>query len=154
MTQYVRGWRPCRQGGWSGLAFSYTGSSGNQWGVLFEKAYAFFRYGYNTYSSLNMGFQTTSLFDMGFSTNNALTNSGASTILNTVTTQLNAGHAMAASTNPSIVNAPIIGSHVYSVIGAYIDSATNAVMIKLRNPWGVDGAGERWQQRRHRDHHL
>jgi hypothetical protein len=70
-----------------------------------------------------------------------LTNSGASTILNTITTHLNAGHAMAASTYASVSNAPVVASHVYSVIGAYMDTATNTVMIKLRNPWGFDGAG-------------
>ena len=48
---------------------------------------------------------------------------------------------MAASTNSSITGgAPLIGSHVYSVIGAFVDGA-GTVMIQLRNPWGTDGAG-------------
>jgi titin len=121
--------------------FQSPGWNGNQWGSIMEKAYAYFRYGQNTYSSLGWGFQTTTLLDLGFSTSNVLTNSGASTILNTITTHLNAGHAMAASTYASVSNAPVVASHVYSVIGAYMDTATNTVMIKLRNPWGFDGAG-------------
>lgn len=47
---------------------------------------------------------------------------------------------MAANTYSSIIGgAPLIASHVYSVIGAFLQAGT--VMIQLRNPWGIDGAG-------------
>ncbi len=143
VTTYVRVDGDLAVGGWGyGLANATPGADGNQWGSLFEKAYAFFRYGSNTYASLDYGFQTSTLLDLGFSTNNVLTTTGATTILNQITTQVNANHAIAASTNYQITDgAPIIASHVYSVLGAYLDPTTNTVMIRLRNPWGVDGAG-------------
>jgi hypothetical protein len=112
------------------------------WGSIFEKAYAFLRSGGNSYSSLNYGYQATTLNDLGISTSTASAASSANTVLNLINTQLNAGHAMAVNTNGSISGgAPLIASHVYTIIGAYTDSSTGTVMIRLRNPWGVDGAG-------------
>ena len=37
-------------------------------------------------------------------------------------------------------SAPGTSVHVYSVIGTFRDSA-GTLMLRLRNPWGTDGAG-------------
>jgi len=125
-----------------GLANQQPGASGNQWGSIFEKAYAFFRTGANTYASLNWGSQVSTFFDLGFSSSAiGPAYSTAATVLSTINTQIAAGHAIAASTNGTITSgAPLIEAHVYTIIGAYKDSG-GTVWIQLRNPWGVDGAG-------------
>ncbi len=125
-----------------GLAYQQPGANGDQWASLFEKAYAFFRTGANTYASTNWGSQGATFSDLGL-TNSAISPSfsTAATVLSTINTQLSAGHAVASSTNGTITSgAPLIASHVYTIIGAYKDSA-GTVWIQLRNPWGVDGAG-------------
>jgi hypothetical protein len=125
-----------------GLANQQPGANGDQWASIFEKAYAFFRSGSNTYASLNWGAQSQTFGDLGFSSSAiAPASSSAASVLSTINTQLSAGHAVVASTNSSITSgAPLIDSHVYTIIGAYKDSS-GTVWIQLRNPWGVDGAG-------------
>jgi fibronectin type 3 domain-containing protein len=129
--------------GWAnaGLGMAYPGPNGNLWGSIFEKAYAFFRTGANTYASLNFGYLTQTFSEMGVAPGSTVAATGASTILNLVNSQLAAGHAMAAMTNLIVSGAPVIASHVYSIVGAYRDSA-GTVMVRLRNPWGFDGAGD------------
>ncbi|HEY4329296.1 MAG TPA: C2 family cysteine protease [Phycisphaerae bacterium] len=141
VTSFVRVDGDIAAGGWSwGVAFVVPGVDGNLWGSIFEKAYAFFRNGQNTYASLNFGYQSTTFFDLGLSNTAISASSGDSTILTLINFQLSSGHAMAANTYSSIIGgAPLIASHVYSVIGAFLQAGT--VMIQLRNPWGIDGAG-------------
>ncbi|MGN6366674.1 MAG: fibronectin type III domain-containing protein [Phycisphaerae bacterium] len=143
VTSYVRVDGELSTGYYSGgMAYQQPGANGNQWASIFEKAYAFFRTGADTYASLNWGSQASSFSDLGL-TSSAISPSfsTANTVLSTINTQLSAGHAIASSTNGTITSgAPLIGSHVYTIIGAYKDSS-GVVWIQLRNPWGVDGAG-------------
>ena len=47
-----------------------------------------------------------------------------------------------ATTDVPSAGAPLIGSHAYAVAGVYLDASGNPVSIRLRNPWGYDGAGD------------
>jgi hypothetical protein len=137
---YVRVDGDLPTGYWNyGLGMQTPGADGNQWGSIFEKAYAFFRYGENSYASLNEGYQGQTFTDLGLTSYGAFpTQGGQSTLLSTINTNLAAGHAIAGSTNGSITSgSPLVGSHVYSIIGAYMNGST--LMIQLRNPWGIDG---------------
>ncbi len=140
---YVRVDGDLAAGYWSdGLGNATPGANGNEWGSLFEKAYADFRTGADSYASLNWGSQSSTFSDLGMSTN-ALTPNATpdSSVLSVINSNLSAGHAVVASTNGVVrAGAPLIQSHVYSVIGAF-RSGSGAVMVQLRNPWGVDGAG-------------
>jgi hypothetical protein len=129
-------------GNWEyGLANQTPGANGNMWGCIFEKAYAFFRYGSNSYASLNFGNQSTTFADLGFANIQTSASGSATAMLDLITSQLAAGHAIATNSSSSIsTGVPVIASHVYAVIGAYRDSH-GTVWIQLRNPWGVDGAG-------------
>jgi hypothetical protein len=142
VTSYVRVDGDLSVGNWNwGLAFDTPGVNGNLWGSLFEKAYAFFRTGQNSYSSLNWGFPSQTFADLGVASTAVGTGSGDSAILNFINTTLSAGRAMASTTGGAITGgAPVIASHVYTVVAAYRNIA-GTVLIQLRNPWGVDGAG-------------
>ena len=145
VTSFVRVDGDLSAGGpWAyGLVNATPGADGNEWGSLFEKAYAFFRSGSNTYASLNMGYQGNTYSDLGLTTSSMYPGSASgSTAMNTINTALAANRGVVASTNGNIASgAPLIGSHVYTVIGAYTNS-TGTVMIQLRNPWGIDGAND------------
>jgi hypothetical protein len=141
VTSYVRVDGDLSAGFWGyGLANQTPGADGNEWGSIFEKAYAFFRSGQNTYASLNYGTQSQTYWDLGVSNSGMMPAfSTASAVMSLINTQLAAGHGMVASTNTSIAaNVPIVESHVYTVIGAYTNSSGDT-MIQMRNPWGVDG---------------
>lgn len=118
----------------------HPGATGNLWGVIYEKAYAFIRTGASTYASLNYGYPGVSFTELGFSNSMLSPTSSDTTLLNTITNALNNGRAVAACTLASVSGAPVIGSHCYSVIGAYRD-ASGTLQLQLRNPWGIDGAG-------------
>ena len=36
--------------------------------------------------------------------------------------------------------APLLASHAYTVDGINVDATGNPITLRLRNPWGVDGA--------------
>ena len=36
---------------------------------------------------------------------------------------------------------PLLSGHAYTVVGVDTDGAGNAIALRLRNPWGEDGAG-------------
>jgi hypothetical protein len=116
-----------------------VGASGNDWAVVMEKAYAEFRTGANTYSSLNDGNSGTVMGDFGM-IHNSLTpsNSSASTVYNEIQSELAAGKAVTASTNSNATG--LVASHCYSVVGVSTDANGN-MFVTVRNPWGVDGTG-------------
>jgi hypothetical protein len=125
-------------GGWGGVAYAHPQWGGGAiWATVFEKAYAFYRYGQNTYSSLNYGWTGAVFYDLGVPVTSFY--SGTSNLFNVLTTALANHKAVAAITNTSISNAPIIGSHAYSVVATSVESGVQYVTV--RNPWGVDGAG-------------
>jgi hypothetical protein len=123
-----------------GVAFAAPGPSGSQWGCIFEKAYALCATGANTYASLNTGSQAQTFYALGLTYRNTAASLDATTLLNLINTQLSANHAMVANTNASITGAPLVASHSYCIVGAFVDSG-GVLNVVLRNPWGVDALG-------------
>ncbi len=104
VTSYVRVDGDLATGYWNyGLGNATPGADGNQWGSLFEKAYAFFRSGSNTYASLNWGSQFQTYADLGLSSSGLTPtiNSDAS-VLSVINANLSAGHGVVASTNQTV----------------------------------------------------
>ncbi len=135
---YVRVDGDMAAGGWSGLAYAHPKQGGPIWAEIFEKAYAFYRYGQNTYASLNNGWTGSVFYDMGISITGFT--STQSNIFSQITTALANHKAVAAVTNTSIsASIPIIASHAYSVVATSVVGGVD--YLTVRNPWGVDGAG-------------
>ena len=136
VTSYVR-----VDGDLANSYYAHPGASGNLWGALYEKAYAFYRSGVSTYASLNWGNPSSTFTDLGFSASGTAPTASDTTLLSAITGALNAGHAVACGTKGALTaGAPLIASHAYSVIGAF-RNGSGTLMIQLRNPWGFDGAG-------------
>jgi hypothetical protein len=125
-----------------GLDMAHPGPTGDLWAPIMEKAYAYFRNAANTYSSLNYGWTGNAFNDMGLiNTSIGTANQTADQLYNQYSTALAAGKAITISTNSTITgNAPLIGSHAYSLFAVTHDTNGN-VIFQLRNPWGYDGAG-------------
>ena len=45
------------------------------------------------------------------------------------------------TSSPIAADAPIVEGHAYAVLGVDTDASGNFTGLRLRNPWGVDGAG-------------
>jgi hypothetical protein len=118
-------------------AYAKLTPDGETWVMLMEKAYAFFRYGQNSYSSIEGGWMSTVVTELtGASTQTQWTGISATSLANYISTNLAAGHSI---TLGSLSNAasPIVASHAYMIKS--IEGAGADAYVTVYNPWGVDG---------------
>jgi hypothetical protein len=120
------------------LAYAKLGPDDELWVPLMEKAYAYFRYGRNSYSSIHGGWmgtvyrQITNLSARYLWTQGA----GSENLFDELGEALAAGHSVTVgsiSTSPS----PIVGSHAYMVKS--VETTEDGQFVTVYNPWGVDG---------------
>jgi hypothetical protein len=55
---------------------------------------------------------------------------------------LSLGRSVTLGTFDPVAGAPLVSGHAYVVESVEFDASANPVAVLLRNPWGVDGAGE------------
>jgi hypothetical protein len=135
---YVRVDGDLPAGGFNGLAFAHPSPGGPQWASIFEKAYAFFRTGGNSYNSLNWGWTGSAFSDLGLTTTTFTT--GTSGLFSALSSALADNQAVAVISRSSLpANVPVVASHAYTVVSTSVISGTQYVTV--RNPWGFDGAG-------------
>lgn len=141
VTTYVRVDGDLPAGGYyiNGVAYAHPGASGNQWMAIMEKAYAVFRTGSYSYSSISTGWMSSVFSDFGYSPTSVSTSS-QSTFYTTISNALNSGKAVTYGTKSSVSGAPLIANHAYSIVGVSL-SSSGVLSVTLRNPWGFDGAG-------------
>ncbi|MFP4054007.1 MAG: C2 family cysteine protease [Phycisphaerae bacterium] len=131
---------PVRSSG--SMAYQGLGNGGDTWMALMEKAYAFYRYGENSYSSIEGGWMGTVYAQItgestGYMSVGSYTETG---LYNTLVNHRNAGHAVTLGswgTQPS--GSRIVGSHAYVVQEVGTDGGERYVTVY--NPWGWDGIG-------------
>ncbi len=118
-------------------AFARPGSRGTLWGLVMEKAYAYFRTGTNTYASIAAGTPNEALWAFlmksttaqpGFFNDNWL--------LSLLEQDLSLGHPVIFSTSHTATG--LIPDHAYTLIGAAKINGVNYYW--LRNPWGFGQA--------------
>jgi hypothetical protein len=123
----------------SSPAYDQLTPTGALWVALEEKAFAQFRSGQNSYSSLNGGWMDeayTAITSASYSAPVTST-ANADAFAQNLANALAAGHAVtAASNSPS--QFPIISNHAYSVHA--VNYVGGTWYITVYNPWGFDGA--------------
>jgi len=132
-------------GSWGGLFYANFGAGESLWVAIMEKAYACFRYESTSlaagYGRLDGGWMDEGFGDHGFSSTGIWSAADATSLMNQLRTQLAAGKAVTLATDGPELGAPVLDeSHAYHVISVQTDAA-GATSVLLRNPWGVDGAG-------------
>lgn len=121
------------------LRLAGSGVDDDIWVAIMEKAYAKYRDGSNTYSSLGGGWSSEVWNALG-ATNSASKSYGAgqgATALSYIQTERNAGKAVVVSINNAVAGSGLASTHVYMVEA--VDTALG--QITLRNPWGTAGLG-------------
>jgi hypothetical protein len=126
--------------------YAGLGAEGSMWVAIMEKAYAFHRTIYDSYSSLNGGWSIEALRAFrapspgeqsiaSYGNATALANSLYSRWLNyeNVTVGFSGGRIT--------TGAPLVNNHMYTVWSFRRNTAGQITSIVLRNPWGTDGAG-------------
>ena len=119
------------------LAYARINSDGELWVPLVEKAYAYFRYGANSYASISGGWMST--------VNREITNTSSLTrwtggttayLYQLLSSSLASGHAVTLGSY-SRPQSPIVGSHAYVVMS--VETVGADQFVTVFNPWGVDG---------------
>jgi hypothetical protein len=133
----VDGELPVKSSGY--LAYAKLSADSEVWVALAEKAYAYFRYGENSYSSISGGWMSTVYRELT-NDNTGMkwtSSSSATTMLNYIQLHMDAGHAITAGSTYS-ASGPIVGGHAYTI--AAVDAeADGGPTVTLYNPWGIDG---------------
>ena len=119
-------------------AYARFGPNNTLWAPLMEKAYAYYRYGSNSYASINGGWmadvyqavtgQTSSMQWVAQVTGDQA--------YSFISNALSHGNAVTAGTNYN-ASGPIVGSHAYMVKS--VQTVDGVKTVTVYNPWGVDG---------------
>ncbi len=124
-----------------GLEMPHPGSSGDLWAPILEKAYAEYRTGAWTYNSTGWGYFGDVAADFGIHYT-PFRGQSDSDLYNTLQGALAGGKGITVGTNASITaGAPLIESHQYTVTNVWKNTSGTGY-VTLRNPWGIDGAGQ------------
>jgi len=128
---------------WDGTNPEYAGlgAGSSTWVAILEKAYAVYRTGANSYLSLGGGWMDETFTAMGGASSSVYSVPDSTTMLKQMQQALAAGKAIAFGTASITDNAPLLGSHAYSVEQVIADASGTPTAVQLRNPWGIDGAG-------------
>jgi hypothetical protein len=124
-----------------GLAYAKLGAQNSLWVAIMEKAYTFFRRGAGTYVSIDGGWMDEVFSSLGKSYTDLWNPSSADALLAQIQQDLADGDAVTWATAYIPPSIPLVGGHAYTVVAVVTDPQGNRTGLRLRNPWGVDGAG-------------
>ncbi len=129
-------------------AYAALGAGNSMWVAVVEKAFAHYRTGGNSYSSIeggwndeaNRAFGSQSAGSNLISSYRSATNM-ANDIFNRWSTNQSVGIGFFGSSKAPAAGDPFVLGHAYSVVSVQRNASGVVTSLVLRNPWGVDGAG-------------
>lgn len=127
--------------GYGVLDYAGLGAGGSTWVALMEKAFAAFRGTSVSYAAIDGGWMSDAYTALGCSSTSFYGGTGATDLLAKVETALAAGKSVTYGTNQVTDGAPLIAGHAYTVDSIVTDTHGVVTGLRLRNPWGIDGAG-------------
>lgn len=136
---HVDGELPVLPGGQ--LDYASLGTGGSIWVAIMEKAYAVFHGPSASYASIDGGWMDEVYSAMGALPTSDFGGAGAAAFMTLVSNELANGESVTFGTNVVTDGAPLIADHAYTVDSVVTDAHGNAIGLRLRNPWGIDGAG-------------
>ncbi len=123
-------------GYFNGFKFAHPGANNTVWGVVMEKAFAYFRTGANTFASISAGWMGEVYSDLGVgSTFFAPASSNDDAFFNAMSGDLAGGKPVTLATSNS---SNLVRGHAYTLVSATRD-ANGVAHYVVRNPWGVSG---------------
>lgn len=129
--------------------YAGLGNGDSMWVSIVEKAYAHYRTGANSYASIENGWAvevnraigTTAAGDRAISSYSSAAALGTE-IYNRWNNYEAVTIGFVGEKKAGVGGAQLIMGHMYTVISVSRNSAGTVTRITLRNPWGVDGAGD------------
>ena len=122
-------------------AYADLGVGGAMWSAIMEKAFAAYRRGGALgYAGLDLGWMRETHAALGVASRSIRANTSFA-LLKYISSELALGKSVTYATLTAAADAPIVEGHAYAVLGVETDASGNLTGLRLRNPWGVDGAG-------------
>ncbi|MCA9190850.1 MAG: hypothetical protein KDB03_03770 [Planctomycetales bacterium] len=126
--------------------YAGLGLQGSLWVALFEKAFAYYRTGANSYASLEGGWSNEFKLALGATDHSFLDyNQYTSkvTLGNELVQRFRNGECVTFDFTGTILwgNVPLIRNHSYVVSNVTVSASGKPMKVTLYNPWGSDGAG-------------
>jgi hypothetical protein len=119
-------------------AYAALTPDGETWVMLMEKAYAFFRFGSNDYSTIDGGVVSPVFKELtGGSADGIWTSGTLATLASYINTNLDVWWHPVTLDSYNSAASPIVGGHVYMVKS--IEGAGDEAYVTVYNPWGFDG---------------
>lgn len=129
-------------------AYAKLGAENSMWVAVYEKAFAHYRYGQNSYGSIEGGWGVEVNRAFGSAAPGARSLTGyasAAAIANDLYLRWSSGQAVTigflGERTPGVGTAPLVMGHMYTVARVIRNASGVVTSIVLRNPWGIDGAG-------------
>jgi fibronectin type 3 domain-containing protein len=123
-------------GPFNGYMFAHPGTDGSIWAPVFEKAFAYFRTGANTFASINSGWMGEVYSDLGVNSEFIQPTSYTDNSLYTLLANALANHMPVTFGTGS--SAPgLVSGHAYTLVSVYQSGGKNYYVV--RNPWGTQG---------------
>jgi Calpain family cysteine protease len=123
------------------LAYAGLGGGNCLWVALMEKAWTEVRTNVASYASIDGGWMTEAFAALGVKNATNFFTNNPTTLLTVLAADLKAKQAVTIGINNVPSGAPLIGDHAYEVNAVNFDKTGKAISVTLRNPWGIDGAG-------------
>jgi hypothetical protein len=123
------------------LDYAGTGAQGSIWVAILEKAFTIFHSQAPTYAAIDGGWMDEAFAALGASPSDIYSAATPTALVAQIQQNLSEGQAVTLAVNTPQDGAPLLGSHAYTVDSVTTDADGNVTGLVLRNPWGVDGAG-------------
>jgi hypothetical protein len=124
------------------LAYAGGGTGHAIWVAIFEKAFAEIRTAAKSYASISGGWMSEVFSDLGIKSQSTYATASATALGTLMAKDLKANDAATFATEDTIQDgASLIADHAYELDSITLDKNGKPLTVRLRNPWGVDGAG-------------
>jgi hypothetical protein len=128
---------------WSGVDVTYAalGNQNSLWAALMEKAYCYVRTGTVSYASIDTGWMDEAYMTLGATPASIYSADSAGSLMSQIQSQLKAGKSVTYATATAPAGSALLDAHAYVVESVGLDAKGALATLRLRNPWGIDGAG-------------
>jgi hypothetical protein len=123
------------------VTYAALGSQNSLWSALMEKAFCYVRTGTASYASIDGGWMDEAYLSLGATPSSSFFADSGGSLLSQIEAQLKAGKSVTYATDTAPAGSALLDSHAYVVESVGFDSKGNPTSLRLRNPWGIDGAG-------------
>ncbi|HZL38003.1 MAG TPA: C2 family cysteine protease [Tepidisphaeraceae bacterium] len=123
------------------VTYAKLGAQSSLWVALMEKAWTYVHTLAHTYDSISAGWMDEAYAALGAQPTSVYSADSAASLMSIVKQQLDAGHSVTLGTQTAPANSSILSDHAYSVDSVTLNARGDVTALRLRNPWGIDGAG-------------